>query len=146
MNEDRMSNDEPLLMDCIFEEDPAMERLRREDLHNLHDNLERQSDGITVPSGPRDVVGLAAFLSMEVKMSIASLLRGNSTLWHDLLDWMNKHLNSMTEVHDEERMKEGSNLEDEMPMVPINTLGQYFKSDDSNSIGKWKLSYMVVQD
>ena len=41
MNEDRMSNDEPLLMDRMFDEDPAMKRLRREGLHNLHDNLER---------------------------------------------------------------------------------------------------------
>ena len=51
MNEDHMSNDEPLLMDRMFNEDPAMERLRHEVLHNLHDNIERQSDGITVPSG-----------------------------------------------------------------------------------------------
>ena len=42
-----MSNDEPLLMDCMFDEDPAMERLRHEGLHNPHDNLDRQSDGIT---------------------------------------------------------------------------------------------------
>ena len=30
MNEDRMSNDEPLLMDHMFEEDPIMERLTHE--------------------------------------------------------------------------------------------------------------------
>lgn len=96
--------------------------------------MERQFDGITMPDGPRDVVGLAAFLSMEVKMLIALLLKGNPTLSHDLLDWMNGHLNSMTEVHDEEWTKEGSNLEDDMPMVPINKLGQYFKSDDSNCV------------
>ena len=41
MNEDRMSNDEHLLMDRMFEEDPAMERLRRECLHNHHDNIEK---------------------------------------------------------------------------------------------------------
>ena len=79
-NEDHMSNDEPLLMDRMFDEDPAMERLQREGLHHLHDHLERQSDGMTVPGGPKDVAGLAAFLSMEVKMPIASLLRGNPTL------------------------------------------------------------------
>ena len=88
MNEDRMS-DEPLLMDRMFEEDLTMEILRCEGLHNLHDNIERRSDGITVPSGPRDFAGLTAFLSMEVKMPIASLLRGNPTLWHDLSDCVN---------------------------------------------------------
>ena len=67
-------------------------------------------------------------------MLITLFLRGNVTLWHDLSDWMNGHLNSMAEVHDEERMKEGSNLEDDMPMVPINKLGQYFESDDFNAI------------
>ena len=40
----------------------------------------------------------------------------------------------MVEVHDDEWTKEESNLEDDMPMVPINKLGQYFKSDDSNVI------------
>ena len=30
INEDRMSNDEPLLMDHMFEEDPTMERLQCE--------------------------------------------------------------------------------------------------------------------
>ena len=68
----------------MFEEDPIMERLRHEGLNNLHDNIERQSDGITVPDGPRDVARLVAFLSIEVKMPIASLLSGNPTLWHDL--------------------------------------------------------------
>ena len=33
MDEDRMSNDEPLLMDRMFDEDPTMERLRHEGLH-----------------------------------------------------------------------------------------------------------------
>ena len=37
----RMSNDEPLLMDRMSEEDPIMERLRHEGLNNLHDNIER---------------------------------------------------------------------------------------------------------
>ena len=74
-SEDHMSNDEPLLMDRMFDEDPAMECLRHDGLQHPHDNLDRQSDGITVPGGPRDVAGLAALLSMEVKMPIASLLR-----------------------------------------------------------------------
>ena len=60
MNEDRMS-DEPLLMDRMFDEDLAMERLRCEGLHNLHDNIERQPDGIIVPGGLRDVTGLLHF-------------------------------------------------------------------------------------
>ena len=30
--------------------------------------------------------------------------------------------------------KEESNLGDDTPMVPINKLGQYFESDDSNAI------------
>ena len=72
MNEYRMKNDGSLLMDRMFEEDLAMERLQREGLHNLRDHMERQSNGITVLGGPRDVAGLAAFLSMEVKMPIAS--------------------------------------------------------------------------
>ena len=41
MNEERMTNNGSLLMDRMFEEDPAMEILRREGLHSLHDNLER---------------------------------------------------------------------------------------------------------
>ena len=53
-----------------------------------------------MPGGPRDVVGLDTFLSMEVKMPIASLLKGNLTLWHDLSNWMNGHLDSMTEAHE----------------------------------------------
>ena len=87
-----MSIDNPLLMDHMFEEDPVMERLRHKGLNNLHDDMERQSNGIMMPDGPRDVARLAAFLSMEVKMPFASLLRGNPTLWHDLSVWMNKHL------------------------------------------------------
>ena len=31
-------------------------------------------------------------------------------------------------------LKEGSNLEGDMPIVPINKLGQYFESDDSNVV------------
>ena len=123
MNEDRITNDGSLLMDHMFEEDSAMERLQREGLHNLHDHMERQYDGITVPGGPRDVVGLLAFLSMEVKMPIASLLKGNPTLWHDLSDWMNGHLDSMTEAQEENWTKEESNSVDNTPMVPINKLG-----------------------
>ena len=78
--------------------------------------------------GPRDVAGLAAFLSMVVKMPIASLLKRNPTLWHDLSDWMNGHLDSMMEAHENEWTKEESNLEDDTPMVPINKLGQYCES------------------
>ena len=59
--------------------------------------------------GPRDVAGLAAFLSMEIKMPIASLLRGNPTLWHDLSDWMNGHLDSMTDAQEENWTKDESN-------------------------------------
>ena len=61
VNEDHMSNDEPMLMDRMFNEDPIMERLRHEGLNNLHDHIERQSEGITVPSGPRDVEDLLHF-------------------------------------------------------------------------------------
>ena len=115
-----------------------MEWLRHEGLNNLHDKMERQSDGITVLDGPRDVVGLAAFLSMEVKMPIASLLRGNSALWQDLSDWMNGHLDSMAEVHDEKWTKEESNLENDMPMVPINKLGQYLSIMTKHCWEKWE--------
>ena len=87
-----------------------------------------------MPDGPRDFAGLVAFLSMEVKMPIASLLKGNPTLWHDLLDWMNGHLDLTGEVHDDKWVKEESNLENDTPMVPINKLGQYIESDDSNEI------------
>ena len=87
-----------------------------------------------MPGGPRNVAGLVAFLSMEVKMPIASLLRGNPMLWHDISDWMNKHLDSMTEAHEENWTKEESNSGDDTPMVPINKLGQYFESDDSNAV------------
>lgn len=52
----------------MFEEDPIMERLRHEGLNDLHDDMERQSNGIPMPDRLRDVVGLVAFLSMEVKM------------------------------------------------------------------------------
>lgn len=71
---------------------------------------------------------------MEVKIPIASLLRGNLTLWHDLSDWMNKHLNLMTKILDKEPSEKCPNLEEDMPMVPINQLGQYFESDDSNAV------------
>ena len=59
-------------MDHMFEEDLVMERLRHEGL-NIHDDMERQSDGMRMPDGPRDVTRLVAFLSMEVKMPMASL-------------------------------------------------------------------------
>ena len=38
----------------------------------------------------------------------------------------------MTGAQEENWMKEESNLVDNTPMVPINKLGQYFESDDSN--------------
>ena len=42
MNKDRMLVNEPLLMDCMFEEDPIMEMLRHiEGLNNLHDDIGR---------------------------------------------------------------------------------------------------------
>ena len=47
---------------------------------------------------------------------------------------MNGHLDSTAEVHDDKWTKEESNLENDMPMVPINKLGQYFESDDSNAV------------
>ena len=47
---------------------------------------------------------------------------------------MNGHLDSMTEAHEDKWTKDESNLEDDTPMVPINKLGQYFESDDSNAI------------
>ena len=72
-----LSNESPLLMDHMFEEDPIVERLRYEGLNNIHDNMDRQSDGMTMPDGLRDVTRLVAFLSMEVKMHAASLLRGD---------------------------------------------------------------------
>ena len=84
--------------------------------------------------GPTDVAKLVAFLSMEVKMPIASLLRGNPTLWHALSNWMNGHLSSMTKIPDEELYEGVPSLEEDMPMVPINKLGQYFESNDFNAI------------
>ena len=57
------------------------------------------------------------------------MLQGN-----DLSNWMNGHLDSMTEAHNDGWTKEESNLEDDTPMVPINKLGQYFESDDSNAV------------
>ena len=59
--------------------------------------------------------------------------RESSTLWHDLLDWMDSHLDSMTEAFEENWTKEESNSGENMPMVPINKLGQYFENDDSNA-------------
>ena len=40
----------------------------------------------------------------------------------------------MTEAHEENWTKEESNSGDDMPMVPINKLGQYFESDGSNAV------------
>ena len=57
-NEDRFSIDNPLLMDRMFEEDPVMEWLRHKGLNNLHDDIGRQFDGVTMPDGPRDTAGL----------------------------------------------------------------------------------------
>ena len=62
------------------------------------------------------------------------IVRRNPTLWHDLSNWMNGHLDSMAKTHDDKWTKEESDLDDDMPMVPINKLGQYFESDDSNEI------------
>ena len=95
--------------------------------------MDRQSEDIAIPDGPTDVVGLATFLSMEVKMPIASLLRGNPILLPVLLGWMNEHLNSMTDIPNEEPIEKCPNLEKDMPMVPINKLGQYFERDDFSS-------------
>ena len=81
-----LSNESPLLMDHMFQEVLVMERLKHEDLNSLCDDMERQFDGIMMPNGPRNAIGLATFLSTELKMSIASLLMGNPTLWHDLSD------------------------------------------------------------
>ena len=47
---------------------------------------------------------------------------------------MNRHLDSITEAPEENWTKEESNSVDNTPMVPINKLGQYFESDDSNAI------------
>ena len=108
--------------------DPIMERLRHEGLNNLHDDMERQSDGITTSHEQRGVTGLVVFLSMEVKWRIASLLREIPTLWHELSNWMNEHLNSMIEIPDEELSKEEPNLEDNTSMVLINKLYQTSKA------------------
>ena len=47
---------------------------------------------------------------------------------------MNRHLDSMMEAHEKNWTKEESNSGDDTPMVPINKLGQYFESDDSNAV------------
>ena len=70
-NEDILSNESSLLMDCMFKKDLVMEQLRHEGLNNLNDNMDRQSNGIIMLDGPRDVERLAASLSMELKMPIA---------------------------------------------------------------------------
>lgn len=109
--ENVLSHEISLLMDCMFNKDPnkvpIMEQLRHEGLKDLHDNMDRQSDGITCQMDQRDAIGFVAFFSMEVKMHVASLLRGNLTLWHDLSDWTNKHLDSMTNLFDGELNEEG---------------------------------------
>ena len=40
----------------------------------------------------------------------------------------------MAKAHDDDQTKGESNLENDTPMVPINKLGQYFESDDSNAV------------
>ena len=40
----------------------------------------------------------------------------------------------MTKAHEDKWTKEESNLGDDMLMVPINNLGQYFESNDSNAV------------
>ena len=47
---------------------------------------------------------------------------------------MNGHLDPTTEAHEENWTKGESNSEDDTHMVPINKLGQYFESDDSNAV------------
>ena len=47
---------------------------------------------------------------------------------------MNRHLESMTGAHEKDWTKEESNSGEDTPMVPINKLGQYFESDDSNAL------------
>ena len=81
-SEENFSTDRPILMERIFNKDLVIARLREEGLNNLYENMDRQSYGIMVPYGPRNVSRLSMFVSMEVKMPIASLLKGNPTLWH----------------------------------------------------------------
>ena len=41
------------------------------------------------PSAPKDIASLIAFLSMEIKMAITTLLQSCLNLWRDPSDWMN---------------------------------------------------------
>ena len=47
---------------------------------------------------------------------------------------MNGHLDPTTDAQEENWTREESNLEENTQMVPINKLGQYFESDDSNAL------------
>lgn len=97
---------------------------------------DRNLDAITQPNGPRDVSGLVAFLSTKVKMPIATLLRGNPTLWYDLSDWMNGPLDSFARVPNEPEEPREPQHEESLDALaaPINHLGQYFEGDDSNAV------------
>ena len=73
-------------------------------------------------------------IPIHVEMPITMLLQSNPALWYDLCDWMNVQLNSMARVPNEplephELSMQGSQ---EAREIPINKLGQYIESDNTN--------------
>ena len=74
-NQDGMTNGSLFLMDQMFKKDPRMQCLQEEGPKLVFDLLDRYSNVVTKLDGPRDVLGLAAFLSMKVEMPIATLLK-----------------------------------------------------------------------
>ena len=51
----------------------------------------------------------------------------------------------MAEFHDDKSIKEESDLENDTLMLPINKLGQYFESDDSNVVIPISYHYRKVE-
>ena len=51
-----------------------MQKFEEEGLGGIFNLLEKYSNIVTRPNGPRDISGLATFLSMKVEMPIATLL------------------------------------------------------------------------
>ena len=103
-------------------------------------NLHKQTQ-MDNPSAPKDIASLNAFLFMEIKMPIATLLQGCPTLWKDLSDWMNGHLSNdaphETEslliappqsTHDISALNNAN-----IPKVPVNRLGDYCESEHTNA-------------
>ena len=75
-------------------------RLEEQDASlSFYDSEYSESTAGVTPPEPRDITGLASFLSNQVSLPIATLLRGHPTLARDLVDWLQGNLPGTTTGH-----------------------------------------------